>query len=50
MMHTPSDPMQRLSTPRAPLDPILRRRLHGPVRPMDEPGMMERVLGFLRTL
>jgi hypothetical protein len=29
--------------PRRHLDPSMRRKVHGPIRPMDEPGFFERL-------
>ncbi|GAM07328.1 hypothetical protein [Novosphingobium sp. MBES04] len=44
----------RTATLRTPLDPMLRRQIHGPIQPMDEPGLItelgERLLRFLRAL
>jgi hypothetical protein len=30
---------------RSPLDPCMRRMIFGPVRPMDRPGLLRRLLG-----
>jgi hypothetical protein len=30
---------------RAPLDPSMRRMIFGPVRPMERPGLLRRLLG-----
>ena len=30
--------------PRQSLDPTMRRQVHGPIRPMEEPGLLERLL------
>lgn len=49
MLHDSPNSTPRLKTVRPPLDPILRRRLHGPIRSMDEPPMLTRILRFLRT-
>ncbi|WP_153269305.1 hypothetical protein [Novosphingobium sp. BW1] len=42
------------ATLRTPLDPMLRRQIHGPIQPMDEPSLItelgERLLRVLRTL
>jgi hypothetical protein len=32
-------------TNRAPLDPNMRRMIFGPVRPMERPGLLRRLLG-----
>lgn len=32
-------------TQRRPLDPSLRRMIFGPIRPMDRPGLLRRLLG-----
>ena len=34
-----------LGTPRRPLDPNMRRMIFGPVRPMERPGLLRRLLG-----
>ncbi|GFE72627.1 hypothetical protein [Novosphingobium sp. TCA1] len=36
---------ERIWTPRTPLDPGLRRRFHGPIQPMDQPTLLERIFG-----
>jgi hypothetical protein len=30
---------------RAPQDPMLRRRMHGPIQPMETPSILRRLLG-----
>jgi hypothetical protein len=32
----------RWTKPRQPLDPCMRRKVHGPIRPMEEPGLLGR--------
>jgi len=34
-----------LGAPRRPLDPNMRRMIFGPVRPMEQPGLLQRLLG-----
>jgi len=34
-----------LSARRGPLDPCTRKAIFGPVRPMDRPGLLRRLLG-----
>ena len=33
----------RWAKPRPILDPSMRRKVHGPIRPMEEPGFFERL-------
>jgi hypothetical protein len=33
----------RWAKPRQSLDPSMRRKVHGPIRPMEEPGFFERL-------
>jgi hypothetical protein len=35
----------RWTSPRPSQDPALRRAIHGPLRPMQSPGMLARLLG-----
>lgn len=30
-------------TPRPPLDPMMRMRFYGPIRPMEKPNLLERL-------
>lgn len=32
---------------RSPQDPLLRRRIHGPIQPMEAPSILRRLLGRL---
>lgn len=49
-MHDTPDRIPPRPKSRIPLDPSLRRRIHGPIHPMDEPGMIEKVLRYLRAI
>jgi hypothetical protein len=40
-----NDGTRRIWTARAPLDPTLRRHIHGPIRPMEAPSILRRLLG-----
>jgi hypothetical protein len=40
---THSSLADRWSKPRTQLDPSIRRRIHGPIRPMEEPSFFERL-------
>ena len=33
----------RWAKPRQSLDPSMRRKVHGPIRPMEEPSLLERL-------
>lgn len=45
LSHDRNDANRRGWSARTPLDPCLRRRIHGPIRPMEEPGLLRRLLG-----
>lgn len=49
-MHEGPGRMTSFNAVRPPLDPSLRRRIHGPIRPMVEPGLIEKALQYLRSL
>lgn len=40
---THSTAADRWARPRQHLDPSIRRKVHGPIRPMDEPSFFERL-------
>lgn len=39
------DESRRTWTARAPLDPMMRRQIHGPIRPMEGPSILGRLFG-----
>ncbi|MCJ2181612.1 hypothetical protein MTR62_02640 [Novosphingobium sp. 1949] len=47
---SPRPPLTRAcaASPRLPLDPSLRRLFYGPIRPMDEPGLLGKLARALR--
>jgi hypothetical protein len=40
-----NDGTRRLWSARAPQDPLMRRRIHGPIQPMEAPSILRRLLG-----
>ncbi|HUD30704.1 MAG TPA: hypothetical protein VMQ93_17695 [Novosphingobium sp.] len=40
-----TDAIRRLGSAGAPQDPVLRRRIHGPIQPMERPSILRRLLG-----
>ncbi len=46
LQHDRDDRNRRLAGARASLDPVLRRQIHGPIVPMDKPGLLERLFGL----
>ncbi|MFC0204791.1 hypothetical protein [Novosphingobium soli] len=45
LQHERTDGTRRSSMGRPSLDPVLRRRIYGPIRPMETPGILQRLLG-----
>lgn len=42
-----NDRERRVWSPRAPLDPSLRRRIYGPIEPMEPRSILERIFSML---
>jgi hypothetical protein len=40
-----NDGTRRTWSARAPLDPMTRRQIHGPIRPMESPSILRRLFG-----
>lgn len=46
LSHDRSTRGSRIWSARPPLDPTMRRRIYGPVQPMERPGLLERLFGL----